>query len=170
MSNKRIRQYSTSLRKNNKCIIEPNGIYKTDKDKCFSSLNPLKVKVDGITFETYLSLYNTKVQEYNNAISYLDGCNSSITAFLIDNGYNTPNVEQMALIKDLLHLLVIKPNEEYELVQTNDDGYITKILSLNGEVINKQDKPVDILNGAYKLVNNKYILDENKLNELGAML
>ena len=170
MSNKRNRKYSTSLRKNNKCLIEPNEIYKTDKDKCFSELNPLKVKVEGITFETYLDLYNKLLQTQDNSNIYLNECNISLTAFLINNGYNTPNVKQSALIKDLLHLLVIIPNREYELVQTNDEGYITKVLGLNGTVIDKQDKPIDILNGAYKLIDNKYVLDENKLNELGAML
>ena len=167
---KRARKYSTSIRKNNKCLIEPNSIYKTDKDKCFSSLNPYKVKIDGISVETFISSLDVERDTHNLLKEYLKVSNQSLTAFLIKRGYNTPNVDLNALIEDLSHLLVIQDEKEYQLLRVNDGGYVIDVLEIDGEVISKQDKPLDLSNECYKFINGKYVLDEDKLNELGAML
>jgi len=168
---KRSRKYMSTIKKNNKVEIEAYGIYQTDKDKAFLSLDPLKVKYEGISFGLIKSLYEDLQQVKRNDDIYLNNQNKAVSEFLIKRGYNTPNVDLDALIGDLEHLLVIQDEYEYELLKLNVDGYVIGNVGLKGQVIKLAPKPDDFYKGYYKYVDSQWIIDEVKKLELyGGML
>ena len=167
MNNKRSKKYSSSLKRyNTDDVVEGKLYYKNNKGG-FSVKEPLDVKVDGIKVKTYLGLYSDLQQKDKNTQIYLNTQNQALTEFLLSKGLITPNVDLNALIEDLSKLLVIVPNKEYDLLQVNNDGYITSKEQINGEIVERPiNYPVDLLSGYYKCENGKLVVDEFKKNEL----
>jgi|LGOV01.1.fsa_nt_gb hypothetical protein len=160
---KRAKRYSTTIKKHNTDDVVKGKIYYINGKGGFSKQDEKQVKVDGISFETYLGLYNDLQETKRNDDLYLNTQNKALTAFLISKGYITPNVDLKALIEDLEELLVIIPNHPYDLLQINGEGYITSQTEISGHIINRLDEyPTDLLYGYYKLVDGELIVDEDK--------
>ena len=168
MSNhtKRTKKYSHRLKRSSGTEIKPNSLYKTNKESLFADLDPLSVKYDGIPYGVIKDLYNDLQGIHGKLEKYLKACNGSITAFLIEKGYNTPNVKQSALIEDLKHLLVIQDEVDYDLLKFDEYGFIKGVYSLEGQVILKQPKPNDFDKGWYKYVDGAYVEDLERKDEM----
>jgi hypothetical protein len=162
MARKRTKNYNKRIYGLKRVTIEPNGIYKTNKDKMFEELAPLKVKYNGIAYGTILDLYEDLKGIHGKSVAYSKACNKTLTAFLIERGYNTPNVNLNALIEDLQHLLIIQDSKEYELITFDDNGYIKDSFDLLGQVIFKQEHPADYNKGYYNYIDGKYVVDEDR--------
>ena len=68
-------------------------------------------------------------------------------------------VDNLQGVLDALHQLrVLKPSQEYIGVTLDSDGYIKTIQPLHDFVV-KQDVPIDILQGYYKILNGVIFLD-----------
>lgn len=166
MNNKRSKKYSSSLKRyNTDDVVEGKLYYKNNKGG-FSIKEPVDVKVDGIKVKTYLGLYSDLQQKVKDIQIYLNTQNQALTAFLLEKGYITPNVDLDALIGDLNKLQVIVPNEQYDLLQVNKDGYIISKEEINGTIIKRQVYPTDLLHGYTKTVNGKLVVDEVKKTEI----
>ena len=166
--NKRARKYSTTLKRYNTEDVVSGELYYINSKGGFSKKNKLEVKIEGVAVKTYLSLYNDLQETHRNLNTYLNTSNQALTEFLISKGLITPNIDLNGLIEDLEELLVIVGDKSYDLLQVNDDGYITSQTKINGHIIDRLDVyPDDLLKGYYKLVDNKLVIDEDKKDELG---
>lgn len=164
---KRSKRYKTSLKRHNTNEVVSGKLYYKNSKGGFSLKEPQDVKIDGISFKTYLGLYKDLQQTKLKDDLYLKAQIKALTAFLLSKGLITPNVELNALIEDLSSLLVIVPDKQYDLLQIDSNGYITSKEQIKGHIIDRPvNYPKDLLHGYKKYVNGEFKDDEVKKNEI----
>ena len=166
--NKYARKYSRAL--TSVPTVEQGELLIKDKFGKLKKIHPLDVKIDGSSFGLIKDLYET---EKTNHIKLLDSLNESIarlTSVLIDGGYETSNVELNALIDDINHLLIIKPQHSYYNFTIDEQGYVTGMSPIGVVTTSHTDVPSDFDKGYWKIENGNFVLDQEKYNQTWGVL
>ena len=159
---KRAYKYSKAL--TSTPITEQGDLLITKSNGKFKKILPEDVKSDGVTYKLTKELYNDLIVEHQALLDTVKGASHYLTAVLIENGYQTSNIELKALISDINKLKIIKPNEQYTHYDINYSGYVIGS-SDYGSILLSGDKPVDYDKGYWKITDGKWELDEIKYNQ-----
>lgn len=171
MKHKRQDKYNHTL--NTVPKIQPKELYIADSNSRLRQINRGEVTKGGISFDSLIQLEINKSEQLSDKQNIIQTTRDSLTAILKEFGYNTPNVELKTLIDDLYKLTIIKPNQEYEILKFDNDGYIigSEKVNENDLVVNSYlSKPIDFDKGYYKYDNGKLVKDEQKYNEIWSVL
>jgi hypothetical protein len=130
-----------------------------DKNNKLKKINALDVTHNGSSFGLILGLYEDLKELHKQEKKEVGHSISTLISLLKFKGYNTPNVELNALIEDINHLLIIEPDKEYfgfKLTNGYVSGYGYDVIMV------KQDIPEDFDKGYWKIIDYKFVLDEEK--------
>ncbi|NOQ50464.1 MAG: hypothetical protein GQ557_02205 [Mycoplasmataceae bacterium] len=167
MKNKnRAKRYTHSLK--SAPTIEPNEYYKSDTHKRLSYVDAVDVKIDGITYGKTIETLDSKIQLVTELQNEIKGCSQALTSFLIEYGYNTPNIELNPLINDLSNLNIIHPNKKYMGFKLDGDYVKSLGYDVLLEVI--EDLPDDLYNGYWMFIDGELKLDEEKFKQMWSAL
>ena len=144
--------------------IEPYAYYYSDKHKRLKEVQPEEVKLNGVTYEKTNELYNVALNDIEQFKINYKGVSSLLTAFLIDNGYNTPNIELNALVDDLKHLLVIKPDVEYTGYKLDGKFIVGRGYDLIRQV--DENEPEDYDGGYWYIDNDEWKIDSERYHQV----
>ena len=150
---------------------KPNRVYTTDNSGRLQEIQPLEVKHNGTTYGLQLDLYKTLDEKYKMLQLIIENAKSSLTGTLILNGIDNPSNELKSIVEDMRYLKTIIPTREYDVITLDEEGYIVKVESLNGEIEEAIiDYPFDVENGCYKLEDGIVVKDTDKENKLAMVM
>ena len=132
-------------------------------------IHPLKVKVDGVAFETVLDMYDRDKKELIKKNLFIKGSETALARVLIEYGYKTPSVDLNALIEDIKHLKLIHPNKVYYNIVEDEDGYVKSKQKVQ-HILEDDNFPEDFDKGYWKIVNGEWVLDNERFNQYWAVI
>ena len=158
------KKYGRALK--NAPILDYKELCIKTKDGGLKKIEPLDVTYEGSSFGLILNLYNDLKKQYNSYKKDIGHSISTLISLLNEKGYNTSNVELNALINDINELTIIEPTKVYDIFYRNADGYIVSKQPLLTDcvILESGDIPEDYANQYWKLINGKWVLDEEKYN------
>jgi len=99
-------------------------------------------------------------------LAELDRVIAVLYDFCVANG-KTPAHKTLSCVVDVAKsFTVLNPTITYYNVNINEDGYIERISPLEDLIDFQHPTPVDVEDGYYRLVGNKYVLDEKRKDYL----
>ena len=139
-----------------------------DKNNKLKKINPLDVSYEGSSFGLILDMYHDLQKIHSEYKKDVGHSISTLISTLKDKGYNTPNVDLNALIDDINELVIIEPDKLYTVYHCNANGYVvgSSVIISNDIILEDDDRPDDYAKGYYKLVNGKWVLDEELYKEM----
>ena len=102
--------------------------------------------------KTYSKFVNDLQEVNNKLLLQLDN-------FMVDLSIKEKNMSLYYLLGKLSEVVAIRKDKKYLGVEINADGYITKVVDIDG-ILEQQELPVDITAGYYKYEKGNFILDE----------
>lgn len=102
--------------------------------------------------KTYSKFVNDLQEVNNKLLLQLDN-------FMVDLSIKEKNMSLYYLLGKLSEVVAIRKDKKYLGVEVNADGYITKVVDIDG-ILEQQELPVDITAGYYKYEKGNFILDE----------
>jgi hypothetical protein len=139
-----------------------------DKHGKLKKIKPLDVMYEGSSFGLILDMYHD-LQELHSTYKKDTGHSiSTLIAFLKAKGYDKQTIDLNALIEDLNHLLIIEADKEYSVYHKDANGYVvsSSVILSDDSILSDFEKPDDYNKGYWKIVDGKWVLDEQRMNEL----
>jgi len=132
-------------------------------------IHPLKVKHEGVTYETMLSLHKQLQEGHNELKELISTAELAITAILVEYGYESSNIELKPLIEDVRYLKLIHPHKSYVNYIEDDKGYIVGSVAIH-QIMESGDIPDDYDKGYWKIIDGAWNLDEDRYNQFWGLM
>ena len=168
MKDKYSRKYLSALK--NIPTLEYNDLSITTKNGGLKKVHPLDVKYEGSTFGTIRDMYFEEIEQHSELKSIVKQSIFALTSTLIEKGYNTTSTELNTLIEDISKLLIIEPTKQYYNFKVNSDGYVVGKDDIHIVTSSHIEIPDDFNKGYWKIIDGKFVLDEDKYKQLWGAL
>jgi hypothetical protein len=143
---------------NVKQIKSSNDLFRYDnigKNKKVVHVNILDEVYEGKSISNYL-------KELEEANSLIKASKTLLISILNTNGYKVKDTDLKSLLEQLKKVQIVNPHSKY-LDVTVKNGYAVGKKDIEGLIVKHNGHNINISNGCFEVVDNKLVLDKQKL-------